>query len=281
MDEARTRVKVPVVEVAAEAYRLVFGRLELLLEFAWAPLLILLAAAILPDLFLPAAATAADAAFGFTVADAIEVVVALICLNVFAVRWHQTVLYDRQRAVPPGLFRGAFTRFLLYTVLIYLAFLALLTAILAVAVTGPAVQPGEALSNGALFMLLMASGASVLLWLAAARLSLLFPAAAYGAPLGLGAAWRGMRGNTWRLAACGFITCAPFVLFVALLLSLLLSAMHLGEGASPGPSFGLLLLRGVVDTVSNFIVVGLGAAILSGFYRRIVLEAAPAKASDE
>ncbi|HXP30209.1 MAG TPA: hypothetical protein VN832_03905 [Stellaceae bacterium] len=280
MDEAQARVKVPVVEVAVEAYRLVFGRLDLLLEFAWAPLLILLAAAILPELLLPAAATAADAAFGFTVADAIEVVVALLCLNAFAVHWHQTVLYGRQRAVPPRLFRGAFIRFLVYTVLMYLAFLALLTAILAVAFTGPAVQPGEALSNGALLMLLMASAASVLLWLAAARLSLLFPAAAYGAPLGLGAAWRDMRGNTWRLAACGFISCAPFVLIVAFVLSLLLSSMQLGAPLA-GPPLGLLLLRGVVDTVSNFIVVGLGATILSGFYRRIVLAAVPATASEE
>ena len=48
--------------------------------------------------------------------------------------------------------------------------------------------------------------------LTVARLSLVFPAAAYGAPLGLAAAWRAMRGNSWRLVGASLMTAMPILL---------------------------------------------------------------------
>ena len=260
------RVKVPVMTVVIEAYRQVFGQLGLLLETAWLPLLVLLAASILPDLFLPGRSLVAGAPLSFTLSDAIEAVVAIFCLNAFAVRWHQIVLYGGPRAIPAGLFRRAFARFLLYTIALYLASLVLIGAIVGASAAG-------ANANDVFAILLIAAGlASALLWLATARLALLFPAAAYGDALGWGAAWRLMRGNSWRLIACGVLGCAPFVLTVAVVMIAILSAADRGvDMARLPPSLGFLLLRGVIDTVTNFVVVALGASILSRFYRRIVL----------
>src|SRR6185437_8731891 len=48
MAKAGTHAKVPVAEVMIEAYRTVFGRLSLLLDLAWLPLILVLAATILP-----------------------------------------------------------------------------------------------------------------------------------------------------------------------------------------------------------------------------------------
>lgn len=268
------RVKVPVMTVVIEAYHQVFGQLGLLLETAWLPLLILLAASILPDLFLPGHSLVAGAPLGFTLSDAVEAVVAIFCLNAFAVRWHQIVLYGGPRAIPAGLFRRAFARFLLYTIALYLASLLLIGAIAAAsAIVGASATGAGANANDVFAILLIAAGiASALLWLATARLALLFPAAAYGDALGWGAAWRLMRGNSWRLIACGVLGCAPFVLTVAVVMIAILSAADRGaDMARLPPSLGFLLLRGVIDTVTNFVVVALGASILSRFYRRIVL----------
>lgn len=266
------RVKVPVMTVVIEAYRQVFGQLGLLLETAWLPLLILLAASVLPDLFLPGRSLVDGAPLSFTLSDAVEAVVAIFCLNAFAVRWHQIVLYGGPLAIPAGLFRRAFARFLLYTIALYLASLVLIGAIAAAsAIVG--VSAAGANANNVFAILLIAAGvASALLWLATARLALLFPAAAYGDALGWGAAWRLMRGNSWRLIACGVLGCAPFVLTVAVVMIAILSAAERGvDMARLPPSLGFELLRGVIDTVTNFVVVALGASILSRFYRRIVL----------
>lgn len=274
MRETPAHVRVPVVEIAVETYRLVFGRLDLVLELGWLPLLVLLAATILPDLLLARTAPPA-AALGFTLPDTIEAVVAIFSLNAFAVRWHQVVLYGRAQAIPAGLFRRSYARFLLYTAALYLVSLLLMAAIIAAVAGG--IGAGMASNGAALGAVLAAGIASVLVWLVSARLALLFPAAALGTPLSPLAAWRLMRGNSWRLIGCGFLTCAPFVFAVATVLMGLLSAAHVGGATVAAPSLGFLLLRGITDTVTNFVIVALGATILCGFYRHIVFGRPPAR----
>jgi hypothetical protein len=115
-----------------------------------------------------------------------------------------------------------------------------------------------------------AAGLAVtLIWVGMVRCSLLFPAAAYGHALGFRAAWRAMRGNSWRLLGCGIIACAPVMLIVVLALSGISAGLHLDPPA-PVP-LGFFILRGVVETCTNFVVVGLGASVLSTFYRRVML----------
>jgi len=280
MADSAAFVRVPVAEVAAEAYRGVFGRMGLFLDLAAVPLLLLLAASLVPgyvlDHWLPAESLAGwgrggDLDIGLT--DIIAALVAVPCLNAFAVRWHHVVLFAGERALPRGLFRRAFGRFLLYTLLIYVTATGLILGAAAIAASGglageadlPA--PFAAAATAALMLL------AALIWFATLRCSLLFPAAAYGRPLRLGSAWRTLRGNSWRLVGCALLACAPFILTVVFLFNAFLAALHLDAASALAtrPPLGLFILRGLVNTLSNFILVALAASVLSGFYRRLAL----------
>jgi hypothetical protein len=270
MDEAPLPVRIPVAAVTVGAYRFVFGRLGLFLELAWLPLLLMLAVAILPA-FLPSlVAPDSDSIVLRLLPDIDQLVVGGLCLNAFAVRWHQMALFPNPVDAQAQSWLRPWLQFLLYTFAFYLVNLAMLGLLLLVSGGADLNQPDQ------IAMLLLATALAVPVWLGMVRLSLLFPAAAYGQPLGPGAAWNAMRGNTWRLIACGFLAGLPLVLSVAVVLSVVFTAlgMQIGDLQSDDPAFappmGLLLLEGVIDTVVNFLIVALGASILVEVYRRLV-----------
>jgi hypothetical protein len=270
MDEAPLPVRIPVAAVTVGAYRFVFGRLGLFLELAWLPLLLMLAVAILPAFLPPLAAPDSDSIVLRLLPDIGQLVVGGLCLNAFAVRWHQMALFPNPVDAQAQSWLRPWLRFLLYTFAFYLVNLAMLGLLLLVSGGADLNQPDQ------IAMLLLATAVAVPVWLGMVRLSLLFPAAAYGQPLGPGAAWNAMRGNTWRLIACGFLAGLPLVLSVAVILSVVFTAlgMQIGDLQSDDPAFappmGLLLLEGVIDTVVNFLIVALGASILVEVYRRLV-----------
>ena len=270
MDEAPLPVRIPVAAVTVGAYRFVFGRLGLFLELAWLPLLLMLAVAILPAILPSLAAPDSDSIVLRLLPDIGQLVVGGLCLNAFAVRWHQMALFPNPVDAQAQSWLRPWLRFLLYTFAFYLVNLAMLGLLLLVSSGADLNQPDQ------IAMLLLATAVAVPVWLGMVRLSLLFPAAAYGQPLGPGAAWNAMRGNTWRLIACGFLAGLPLVLSVAVILSVVFTAlgMQIGDLQSDDPAFappmGLLLLEGVIDTVVNFLIVALGASILVEVYRRLV-----------
>ncbi|MGA3305521.1 MAG: hypothetical protein ABSC26_05885 [Stellaceae bacterium] len=270
MDEAPLPVRIPVAAVTVGAYRFVFGRLGLFLELAWLPLLLMLAVAILPAILPSLAAPDSDSIVLRLLPDIGQLVVGGLCLNAFAVRWHQMALFPNPVDAQAQSWLRPWLRFLLYTFAFYLVNLAMLGLLLLVSGGADLNQPDQ------IAMLLLAAAVAVPVWLGMVRLSLLFPAAAYGQPLGPGAAWNAMRGNTWRLIACGFLAGLPLVLSVAVILSVVFTAlgMQIGDLQSDDPAFappmGLLLLEGVIDTVVNFLIVALGASILVEVYRRMV-----------
>jgi hypothetical protein len=147
--------------------------------------------------------------------------------------------------------------------------MALFAAVLSAGLTAP--DGNDAVAAGKSFL---AGLAALALLLGVTRLSLLFPAAAFGEPLGLGAAWRALRGNTLRLLAASILSALPIVLVTGVLIGQLLAAAHLGPGEvlARNPPVGLLLLTGVIEVVLRLVLVALGASILSGFYRRVVLQ---------
>lgn len=267
------RIKVPIAEVAIIAFRAVFGRLGLLLELAWLPLLVLLAAVLLPGLVtkyvLPQAGHAAASHPALAPGDLVVDAISLLCLNAFAVRWHQLSLFADFRAVPRRLFLRAWARFVAYTLLISLLVYLLVLALFALAASTS--RPSAADDPGAVGLVALATALAFALGLGIARCSLVFPAAACGEPLGLVAAWRQMRGNTWRVIGATVMVIVPIVFTVGLVLNRILSAAGLGspEGLLSDPPLGFFLLAGVVDVVLRFIFVALGATILSEFYRRI------------
>jgi hypothetical protein len=265
MADASARVIVPIAEVAVEAYRNVFGRLGLLFDLAWLPLLILLAATMLPGylhLYLGWAelpSWAASDTFRLRSEDIIQALTGLLCLNAFAVRWHQAVLFSGERPPPAPIFFAAWARFVAYTLLLYLASATLLTFLV--------VADG---ASAPVYVAPVAGLLAALLWVGIVRCSLLFPAAAFGKPLGLGEAWRSMRGNSWRLLGCGIMACTPVMVVVLLVLSVILYALRLDQTAARVP-LGFFILRGLIGTFTDIIVVALGASVLSVFYRRIML----------
>lgn len=264
MAETSTRVTVPIAEVAVEAYRSVFGRLGLLFDLAWLPLIIMLAATLLPGylhFYLGWAALPSwkTGPVELRTEDIIAAIVSLVCLSAFAVRWHQAMLFTGERHPPVAIFFSAWLRFLLYTLILYLVS-ATLVALLSVA---------EAISAPA-YLAPVAALATMILWVGVLRCSLLFPAAAYGKPLGLGTAWRAMRGNSWRFLGCEFLACVPLTMVVVLVLSAIVKALHLDEDGVHVP-MGFFILRGLIGTGTDVIVVALGASVLASFYRRIML----------
>ena len=267
MAKAGTRAKVPVAEVVIEAYRTVFGRLSLLLDLAWLPLILVLAAAILPGYLrfyqgIAALTALPGNTFGFGIDDLVDALVGLFCLSAFAVRWYQSLLSSGGDA-PSGSFLGAWLRFLLYTLALYLVAAALLIATLLADSAGlpDYVAPAAAV-------------AVIAAWLVPLRCSLLFPAAALSRPMSLAAAWRAMAGNTWRLVATVMLVSVPTVFTVALLMSSIAAALGLDSGSDTPPPLGFFLLRGVIGSCADFIVVALSASALAGFYRRIERRAA-------
>lgn len=262
MPDAGTRIKVPVAEVMAEAYRSVFGQLSRLLDIAWLPLLIVLAATILPGYFLAYQNLGAlprwwGDAFGLSIETLGEAIVALLCLSAFAVLWYQSLLFREPRQPPRGIFLGAWLRFLAYILLLYLVAAVLLTVTLLVDTNG-APSWGAPLLGAGIFAA----------WLAPVRCSLLFPAAAIGRPLSIGVAWRALGGNTWRFFATVLLVSVPTVFVVAMILSAIVAGFRL-DGAETTPPLGFFLLRGVVGTCADFLVVALGGAVVAGFYRRL------------
>lgn len=262
MPGAGTRIKVPVAEVMVEAYRTVFGHLSLLLDLAWLPLLILLAATLLPGYLhlyqgLPGLPAWSGDDYGLSLENLVEAIAGLLCLSAFAVRWYQSLLFDNRRA-PEGVFVGAWLRVLAYTLLLYLVAAVLLTAMLLADL------------DGAPDYLAPAAGvATVAAWLAPVRCSLLFPAAAIGKPLSIAGAWRALGGNTWRLFATVLLVSVPAVFVVAMILSAFFAGFQLdGIGDAPLP-LGFFLLRGVLGSCADFLVVALGASVIAGFYRRL------------
>lgn len=266
MSDRRARIKVPVAEVAVGAYRAVFGHLDLLLELGWLPFLVLLPLRLAPLLaaqYLPSG----DRRAAFEIAAAIVAQAAtLLCLTIFSVRWHQVLLFITPFAPSRRIIIQAWVRFMAYTllfcVLVMPPFAAVVIADLGAATVGSDVDLAPLGAVG---------GALLLLALfVAARLSLLYPAAAFGEPLGLKAAWQRMRGNSWRIIAALFLTLLPVTAAEAAFFR-----SSLGPVSSVAAEVALPLQQLVPPIVLglalDFLAVALGASILSAFYQRLVL----------
>ena len=61
----------------------------------------------------------------------------------------------------------------------------------------------------------------------------------------------------------------PTVFAVAMILSAFVAGFHLDILGDSPPPLGFFLLRGVIGSCADFLVVALGAAVAAGFYRRL------------
>ena len=251
-------VKLPVPDVTIGAYRVVLGRLGDVLELGWLPLLILLGVSIVPAV-LPVNFGGDNAALR-ALPDLLDLVAGALCLNAFGVRWYQAQLFGGANHRP---WFQPWTRFLLYTFALYAALGVVLTAIL---LAGSIVGDHSVSLEIGVVALDLAAVAALLL--AMARLSLLYPAAAAGQPVGIGGAWRATRGNGWRIVLCWLFATAPPLLGVQIAMGAVFSGFGIG-GTTAAP-MGLFILRGLIGTVADFLIAALGAVVLSDVYRRLL-----------
>jgi len=92
--------------------------------------------------------------------------------------------------------------------------------------------------------------------------------------MGWPAAWRAMRGNTWRLFALLLLAYVPIFVAAGVTLGIVLTAAHVEiEQATAHPTWAFVLLQGVLDTVIQFVFIALGATVFVEVYRRLVLSA--------
>ncbi|HEX4113903.1 MAG TPA: hypothetical protein VH020_15330, partial [Stellaceae bacterium] len=144
-----------------------------------------------------------------------------------------------------------------------------------VAVTALALTRIRGSTTTEALILLAAVAAGWVLLLVTARCSLVLPAAARGQPIGLGTAWRLMRGNTWRLIWASLLAALPLKI-VALALTATIVTLVLPAGAdyvAEPPPAGFVILTGVIAAVSDILMAALGASILAGFYRELATRA--------
>lgn len=267
MDAGAIRIKVPVAAAVMAAWRSVLGRPGTVLELGWLPLLAMLAALLLPTLGARYLAPAARAA-ALDAGAVLDAVIGLVAVNAFAVRWYRLTLTGDPRALPRRLFARVWLRFILYTLAIGAVGAGFFAAVWYAGLTQPAEGEAAAAATAA------AGVAAVALSLAMTRASILFPAAAFGEPLGLAAGWRAMEGNSWRLFLAGFLAVLPVLLVVEILLGQLLAAAHLGPdlALAEEPPLGFVLLDAVIEVAMRLVLTALSASILSEFYGRIVLQ---------
>jgi hypothetical protein len=270
-----TKIRVPVWQVAKESYRSVFGEPVVFVKLAWLPgLVVVLMVGTFFYFFFNSVAELLSLDAGampkqfFRAVRWTEVptllggIVLIGLISAFAVKWHRFRLLGETSGGMLGLFGREWRRFTGYALLIYSpSMLSQLVKIIADFVPGSVPSIGGMVGTIVDIALTMA-------WLAftayAFGCSLIFPAAAYGRPIGWHQAWRYLHGNFWRLAACcfvagflSFVTCLPVMLLLMLLLP-------------PVGSLGGLGMTALM-TVFEFIFVALFASILCGFYRRLVL----------
>lgn len=265
MSDRRARIKVPVMEVAFGAFRGVFGHLELMLDLGWLPFLVLLPLRLAPLFaahYLPSGAFQGP----LLVATGLgEQAATFLCLTLFAVRWHQALLFTKPFTPPRRLITQAWARFVAYSLLFYVV-----TAPPLFAAAASGIDPDRIIGGVDPATLgVAAAGLALVASLVTARLSLLFPAAAFGEPLGPGAAWQRMRGNTWRIVAALFLALLPIMAAEIVLVSGSLGPSPADHLVAP-PLIQLVPLV-VLELVLDFLAVALGASVFSAFYQRLVL----------
>ena len=229
--------RIDIVDQVGRAYRTVFDHIQLVVEMALLPYLIVLAVELVSLLFTHGGTV------GRIAAALIHAAGLLLFGAVFIVRWHRFVLLGETvggELLPPG-----WREFVIAGVKVGLAVIA-----------GWVVLVGIALLPPAFITVPLTAAGGVALTLGALRVSLIFPAAAIGQPVTLRAAWEWVAGNFWRLFASAFACYFPFVV-LQMLVSMLASAF---------PSLTWVVFEAVRLGIS-FAGAAIVAALLSHLYR--------------
>jgi hypothetical protein len=218
------------------AYTIVMENARLAVDLAWLPFAILVVAEIV-------AWVIGGGWIGMILALLVNAGGFAVFGTVFIVRWHRFILLGE--TTPESLFPPGWATFFLTAVKIgLLAFVGVLVLVLIAA------MPPHFLT------VLIAIAGYIALAFAAARLSLVFPAAAIERPISLRQAWDLMAGNYWRLFACLLACYVPFGIVHYIV-------NEIGGGA---PSMLWIVFQAIGLAVS-FAGVAVVASLMSDVYR--------------
>jgi hypothetical protein len=239
--------QIDVVDQVSRAYRLVFDNLQLVVEMALLPYLIVLAIEFVALLIPGGVGT-----FGFVLAALIQAVGFLIFGSVFIVRWHRFVLLGE--SIAGGLMPPGWTAFIMaglkLGVLVFVGWVVLFLVVLL-----PPQMPTAPLAVVGGFALALFS----------VRVSLIFPAAAIEQPIAMRTAWDWMAGNFWRLLVCALACYLPFIIV----------QIVIDRIAAIFPSLIWIVFEALHLAVA-FAGAAVAAALLSHIYREFVGIAPPA-----
>jgi hypothetical protein len=291
----RAIVKLRFWRTIGEALRLAFGDVSGLVRCGWLPFLIVTAPGLAFQFFAfrgtGGTVAVSDLSRGMSTGLWILAMNILFALGYtgFVVAWYRRVLRAEDNVSSPRGYWAAFWRVFGYGVLfaigLYAAFLvAGVLGSVGIAVTSLASRGAFSPTKVFTWIGGAALVMSPLLLACCVRLSLVFPASAYGMRLGLRGSWRQTRGNTWRMTGALFI----LVLVSAGIIvgeTFLLSGEYFSEllaGRIPqtvtAPSMGLALTVGIIGRVLMFVLTAVTINVIAIGFRDLALYRSPALA---
>ncbi len=235
---------IPVGRTAIESYRFVFINLDRFLALAWAPMAVNVATHAVILAVMGAGAEAMEFSPARFVETTLISLPSYAMYVLFAVRWHRLYLLEERHGVFTEVFAVRNWRFLGYVLLLSLA------TDVPELILGPSGWPVSMVVS---FVFL--------------RFSLVLPSAAVDRPVGLGEAWRKMRGYIVPYFAIFILIAIPAIIFAGILAAVVFSGMFAG---GPQIVFERAMVHGGVTAIFTFFFTAAAITVLSKFYRHII-----------
>ena len=276
------RGKVPVWRTAIGSYGFVFGNLSRFFALGWL-LLVITFAVYMGSGVLVSVHTGEDVPVADWVTYVALSAASWAMYIVFAVRWHRFFLLDERESVFSDILAMRNWRFLGYTVLLSFAPMVPMMIFSLIGFGDFPPEAGPQAMEAIDWTLITINWTPIILFglymlalpilvFVLFRFFLVLPATAVDRPLGLGEAWRNMRGNTWRFIGCFFLVAIPSVILMWILLAIFGLSLYGGSmaGGAPEPTIGVRVATNAVMAIIGFFITAVGVTVLSTFYRHIV-----------
>ena len=258
-----TARKVPVFDTTIESYRFVFSNLGRFFALGWLPLVIAFAANMVIDVLIDVGGGEDTSVVDWVTYIGLEAAYYAM-YAVFAVRWHRFYLLDERESVFSEFLAARNWRFLGYTVLLAFAPIAPIWIMSFEAI--------EIINSALIILFGLYSWAAFILIIVLLRVYLVLPGIAVDRPIGLGDAWREMRGNTWRFIGASFLVLIPMVILFWIVSAIFGQSAFVGgmtDGA-PEPTIGTLFATNAAIAIIGFLWTAADITVLSKFYRHII-----------
>ena len=258
------RGKVPVFDTAVDSFYFVFSNLGRFFALGWLLFVMSFVASMTSGFLTEMGAEESRSISLFAMSWAMYAV--------FAVRWHRFFLLNERVSDDLG---ARNWRFIRYTVFLLFALVAML--VIGLNGFGAFVSVVESQGAGAvelaLILLFGLSGFAAFVML---RFSFVLPSTAVDRPLGLGEAWRNMRGNSWRFIGAIILVAVPSVILILIRLAIFGPSLCADmTGGAPPLTIGVVVATKAVGALIGFFVAAAAVTVLSKFYRHIVSMDAP------